>query len=135
MISAGGFHLVTLPLDRSLTLRLDLLSRPFGEWETGPVSDNDAALLIYPEIVLAYSPSVSFSLRSIISPLDLSAMSTFGMSWNIFDAFKLIGSLSLSTGDDGDLFAWSPTDPNDPTSSDPAKPASFSATIGSSWVF
>ena len=127
MISAGVFHLVTLPLDRSLTLRLELLTRPFGTWETGSVADDTAAILLYPELVLSYSPSLSFSLRSIISPLDLSAVSTLGMSWNIFDAFNLIGNISIATGDDGDLFAWSSTDPT--------KPSSFSATIGSSWIF
>jgi len=125
MISAGAFHLVALPLDRSLTLRLELLTRPFGTWEPGPVDDDTAAILLYPELGLSYSPSLSFSLRSIISPLDLSAMSTLGMSWNIFDAFNLIGSISLATGDEGDLFAWSSS-----TSS-----SSFSATVGSSWVF
>ena len=135
MISGGIFHLVKLPLDRSLTLRLEFLTRPFGTWETGPVKDSDAALLLYPEILLAYSPSLSFSLRSIISPLDLSANSTVSMSWNIFDAFNLIGSVSLTTGEEGDLFAWVTTDPNDPTLPHPTKPASFSATIGSSWVF
>ncbi len=126
MISAGILHLVTLPLDRSLTLRLELLTRPFGAWETDPVTDGTAAILLYPELVLSYSPSLSFSLRSILSPLDLSAMSTLGMSWNIFDAFNLIGSLSLFTGDQGDLFAWNSTDTTKP---------SFSATVGSSWVF
>ena len=127
MISAGVFHLVTLPLDRSLTLRLELLTRPFGSWETGPVADDTAAILLYPELMLSYSPSLSFSLRSIISPLDLSAKSTLGISWNIFDAFNLIGNISLSTGDDDDLFAWSSTVTT--------KPPSFSATVGSSWVF
>ncbi|HKM08499.1 MAG TPA: hypothetical protein VJ869_16190 [Sphaerochaeta sp.] len=127
MISAGLFHLVTLPEDRGLTLRLEFLTRPFGKWETGPVQDATAALLLYPELVLSYSPSLSFSLRSIFSPLDLSAMSTFGVSWNIFDAFTLIGSLSLATGDDGDLFPW--------RTADTTKPTSFSATVGSSWVF
>ena len=127
MISGGLFHLVELALDRSLTLRLEFLSRPFGSWEAGPVSDSSATLLLYPELVFAYSPSLSFNLRSIISPLDLSAMSTLGVSWNIFEAFNLIGSLSLATSDDGDLFAWSPTNPG--------KPASFSATVGSSWIF
>ena len=127
MISGGLFHLITLPQDRSLTLRMEFLTRPFGRWETEPVKDSDAALLLYPELALAYSPSLSFSLRSIISPLDLSALSTIGMSWNIFDAFNLIGNISIATGDDGDLFAWSSTDPT--------KPSSFSATIGSSWVF
>ncbi|MDD2297426.1 MAG: hypothetical protein PHX79_06385 [Sphaerochaetaceae bacterium] len=125
IISGGFFHLVTLPQERSLSLRLEFLTRPFGSWEIGPVSDDSAALLLYPELVLAYSPSLSFTLRSIISPLDLSAMSTIGVSWNVFEAFNLIGSLSLATGDDGDLFAWSSTD----------TPASFSATVGSSWVF
>ncbi len=127
MISGGIFHLVTLPLERTLTLRLEFLTRPFGRWEPAPVKDSDAALLLYPELGLSYSPSLSFSLRSIISPLDLSAMTTIGMSWNIFDAFNLIGSVSVATGDDGDLFAWSSTDTT--------KPPSISATIGSSWVF
>ena len=127
MISGGLFHLITLPQDRSLTLRLEFLTRPFGSWKTGPVKDDDAALLLYPELALAYSPSLSFSLRSIISPLDVSAMSTLGMSWNIFDAFNLIGSISLATGDDDDLFAWN--------SSKPKPPASLSVTVGSSWIF
>ena len=131
MISGGIFHLVTLPLDRSLTLRLEFLTRPFGKWIAGPVNDASAALLLYPELALTYSPSLSFSLRSIISPLDLSAMSTLGVSWNIFNAFNLIGSLSLATGDDGDLFYWSSVDQLDPNK---AKP-SLSATIGCSWVF
>ncbi len=128
MISAGIFHLVTLPLDRSITLRLELLTRPFGQWKAGPVSDSDAALLFYPELVLSYSPSLSFSLRSIFSPLDLSAMSTLGVSWNIFEAFNLIGSISILTGDDGDLFPWSTTKASTASNS-------FSATIGSIWVF
>ena len=127
MISGGLFHLITLPQDRSLTLRLEFLTRPFGSWKTGPVKDDDAALLLYPELALAYSPSLSFSLRSKISPLDLSAMSTFGVSWNVFDGFNLIGNISIATGDDDDLFAWN--------SSKPEPPASFSATIGCSWIF
>ena len=131
MISAGIFHLVTLPLDRSITLRLEFLTRPFGKWEIGSVNDKTAAILLYPELVLAYSPSLSFSLRSIFSPLDLSAMSTLGVSWNIFDAFNLIGSLSVASGDDGDLFAWSSVDQLDPNKPKP----SLSAFIGSSWVF
>ncbi len=127
MISAGIFHLVPLPLDRSLSLRLELLTRPLGRWETGPVTDATAALLLYPELVLSYSPFLSFSLRSIFSPLDISAITTFGMSWNVFDAFNLIGSISLATGDEGDLFAWA--------TADPTKPASLSVTVGSSWIF
>ena len=135
VVSGGIFHLVTLPLDRSLSLRLEFLTRPFGAWESGPVSDTDAALLLYPELLLSYSPSLSFSLRSIISPLDLSARSTLGVSWNIFDAFNLIGNISLATGDEGDLFAWITTDPSKPTLPDPTKPASLSVTVGSSWIF
>ena len=128
MISGGIFHLVTLPLDRSLTLRLEFLTRPFGRWETGPVNDKTAALLLYPELALSYSPSLSFSLRSIISPLDLSAMSTLGASWNIFDGFTLVGNIAILTGDDGDLFAWSTTNTGKASTS-------FSVTVGSSWVF
>lgn len=129
LISAGLFHLVTLPLDRSLTLRLELLTRPFGQWETGPVIEGTEALLLYPELVLSYSPSLSFSLNSIISPLDLSAMSSLAVSWNVFDGFNLIGSVSLATGDEEDLFPWIATN------SDNEASPSFSASIGSSWIF
>ena len=127
VISGGIFHLVTLPLDRSLSLRLEFLTRPFGAWGSGPVSDTDAALLLYPELLLSYSPSLSFNLGSIISPLDLSAMSIIGASWNVFDGFSFMASISLAAGDDGDLFSWTTTDSD--------KPASFSVTIGSSWIF
>lgn len=126
IISGGFFHLVALPVDMSLTLRLEFLTRPFGKWQTGPVKDETAALLLYPELVFAYSPSLSFILRSIISPLDLSAMSIVGVNWNVFEAFNLAGSISLATGDDEDLFAWS---------SSKTDSSSFSATIGSSWIF
>ena len=129
MISAGIFHLVSMPRDRSLTLRLEILARPLGTWKTGPVTDETAAILLYPELGFTYSPSLSFSLRSIISPLDISAMSSLGLSWNVFDAFSITGNLTLCTGNDGDLFAWSSTDPTK------TGIPSFSATVGSSWVF
>ncbi len=126
VISAGVFHLVQLASERSLTLRLEFLNRPLGSWEAETISDSNVALLLYPELVFAYSPFLSFTLRSIISPLDLSAMSTFGINWNAFDAFNLIANISLATGEDEDLFFWR---------SAIGSPPSFSVTIGSSWIF
>jgi hypothetical protein len=127
VISGGLFHLVELPLGRSITLRLEFLSRPLGSWKWGAVSDDSATLLLFPDLVFVYSPALSFTLRSIISPLDFSTLNTIGVNWNLFDAFNLVGSISVATGNDGDLFAWS--------SSNPLSPPSLSLTIGSSWIF
>ncbi|MDT4760992.1 hypothetical protein [Sphaerochaeta sp. PS] len=123
LVSGGIFYLQRLPHERSLTLRLEALTRPFGDWKTHSVKDADAALLFYPELSLAYSPALSFSLRSIISPLDLSARATFSTIWNVFEAFNLVGSISCDAGNAGDLFPWNSTG------------SSLSVTVGSSWVF
>ncbi|WP_320129969.1 hypothetical protein [uncultured Sphaerochaeta sp.] len=122
-ISGGLFYLKYLQESKSLSVRLEFLARPLGTWAFGPVAnDNSCALLIYPEIVYAATSSVSFSLRSIFSPLDLSAMTTFATSWNVFEGFTLAGYLSTNLGDTGDLFVWNSL-------------YALTFSVGASWIF
>ena len=126
-ITGGLFYLKYLENDKALTLRLEFLARPLGKWNWGPVeNDTSCPLLIYPEITYTPGPSLAFSLRSIISPFDLSAMTTFATSWNVFEGFSLIGYVNANTGDAGDLFSWKSTNPSH---------SSLLFAAGASWIF
>lgn len=124
MISGGLYQLVRMEGDRNIGLRLEFLTRPFGNWAWAPVKDdNTCALLLYPEISYAPSSSLGLSLRAIVSPLDFSMNISMGASWAVYDGFSLIAYLTAPVGDVGDLFSW--------------KGSSSAATlsIGSSWIF
>ncbi|MFA6784054.1 MAG: hypothetical protein WCR13_04105 [Sphaerochaeta sp.] len=123
LASAGLFQYVQLENDRSMTLRLEFLLRPFGDWDLASALDNkNCALLLYPELNYAISPSLALSFQSILSPLDLSSKSTIGFSWNVFEGFSVLGYGSVTSGEAGDVFSWNAAD-------------SFSLSVGTSWVF
>ena len=125
MVSGGLFQYVQLENDRSLTLRMEFLLCPFGDWDLASALDNqNCALLLYPELTYALSPSLALSFQSILSPLDLSAKSTIGFSWNVFEGFSVLGYGSVNIGDAGDVFSWNAA----------TKP-SFSLSLGTSWIF
>ncbi len=63
-------------------------------------------MLIYPEIVFGLGQTVSLSLRSIVSPIDLSAQTTAGFSWNVFEGFNLLTYVTGNAGDGNDTFSW-----------------------------
>ncbi len=106
-ISCGLFYLYRIDRIRSMTLRFEGLIRPFGSWEE---VDSDASstygILLYPEITYAPSDTIHLLTRSIISPIDLSAKITAGVSWNIFQSFSLIGYVTGNVGDSTDIFSW-----------------------------
>ncbi len=123
LISGGLFHIQYLEADKNLSLRLEFLTRPGGNWKFEGQDDADCPLLLYPEIVYAPNSSLSWSLRSIISPLDFSANLTVGATWSVFEGFSLVGSLSSPFGESGDLFKFK--DQN----------SSVSLALGASWIF
>lgn len=104
-ISFGLFHLQQLNRISSLSLRLETLVRPFGRWQPA-AGARDYGLLLYPEIAYQVSESLNLSLRSLVSPLDLSAQLTFGADWNVYQGFSLLGYLVANAGESSDLFAW-----------------------------
>lgn len=105
LISGGLFHVLYLSDDRTLSLRLEMLTRPFGNWKLASQSEATCALLFYPEVVYSPTSSLSCSLRAILSPLDLSARLTGGASWSVFEGFSLVGYLAAPLGGSGDLLS------------------------------
>ncbi|OHD33209.1 MAG: hypothetical protein A2Y31_05370 [Spirochaetes bacterium GWC2_52_13] len=126
MLSAGLFHLVNVGWQGTLSFRLETLVRPFGDWEatTGPVKNY--GLYLYPEISYAPSDTWNLSLRSIVSPLDMSAVVMVGGSWNILQGFSFNGYVTANAGEPGDAFPWQSASPLSP---------SMSATVGMAWVY
>ncbi|MGH0052650.1 MAG: hypothetical protein ACQ5SW_04595, partial [Sphaerochaetaceae bacterium] len=131
VITGGIYHIQALTNERNLTFRLEFLTRPFGNWKAESQSDDTCPLLVYPEITFNPNSSLSWSFRSIISPLDFSFNASLGVNWAVFEGFSLIGYLSSPFGDEGDLFSWkgqipSPYGPID---------ARIALTFGASWIF
>ncbi len=83
------FQIVNIDHDSSLNLRLEALLLPWHNWEEKTDLFDDAendvilkayGIFIYPQIVYNISPGLSVSLQSVISPVDISAMTTLGFS-------------------------------------------------------
>ena len=104
-ISAGIFHMINLGLNRSLSFRLEGALRPGADWEEIP-GGADYALVLFPEVAFSPSDTVSLQLRSLISPVDLSALNLFSVSWNIYQGLTIFSYLSLPVGDGNDLYRW-----------------------------
>lgn len=110
-ISFGLFHLQRLSNagSDSISFRLDGLLRPLGDWEAQDSSrtnaDPEYALMLYPEIAWAPDQSLTLLCRSVVSPIDLSALVTAGVNWNVYEGLKLLGYLSLQAGEKTDLYS------------------------------
>ena len=111
ILSLGLFRLINLPYAGSLSLRVEAGIKPSGEWEELKNGNSDGelpdyGLYVFPEV--SYSPldNLSLQMRSIISPVDASALSIFGASWNTYQGFTVSGFISFMTGDEDDIFGW-----------------------------
>lgn len=109
-LSFGLFYLQQLSRISSMAFRLEGLVMPFHRWEESDPDDPGTlptyGLLLYPEVSYIPSDTVNLSLRSILSPIDLSAQMTAGITWNVFQGFSLIGYTTCNLGDSTDTFAW-----------------------------
>ena len=90
--------------DISLGWRIEFLVKPFCEWEESDTTGVEYGLYLFPSVNLVPQGNLVYSLSSIISPLDLSAHTTFGVSWNIYEELTLLGYASVQTGEAGDVF-------------------------------
>ncbi len=106
MITGGASydHFIGEYEDIMLGWRIEFFIKPFGEWEESDTPGADYGLYLFPSISLAPRGNLVFSLSSIFSPLDLSAHTTFGVSWNIFEELTLLGYASVQAGEVGDVF-------------------------------
>lgn len=107
-ITGGLFYLYPVDRIRTLSVRLETLFNPYGTWSES--SAQSYALLLYPELGMNLTDTVSAALRAILSPIDQSALCMASLDWNIFQGFTLFSSVTAQVGDSGDLFSWSSTD-------------------------
>ncbi|MBN1698626.1 MAG: hypothetical protein JW881_14015 [Spirochaetales bacterium] len=113
-LSFGLFHMIGLEGDSSLTLRLETALQPAQRWKeeatavTGPgiIEQPVYGIYLYPEIVYSPDSALSCQLRSVISPVDGSAVVFGGMSWNMYQGFTVGCMLSGMIGDENDHFGW-----------------------------
>ncbi len=108
-ISLGLFHMVEVGYDSSISFRLESVVLPFLNWREDDGEAGSYAMLLYPEVSFGIGQTVSISVRSIFSPIDLSAQITAGVSWNIFEGFNLLGYGTINAGDGDDTFSWDKT--------------------------
>lgn len=109
-LSAGAFHLQRLGERAVLSLRLEALAAPAGEWRESeavvpplPVY----GLLLYPEASLSIDTSVTVSARALVSPVDGSAVIVPGVSVSLHKGLALLAMAGISLGDATDTWAWS----------------------------
>jgi hypothetical protein len=127
----------------SLTLRTESLIYPAGAWKednSGPAGAEETAganfasqdrllapypeygILLYPEISWGITESAAVFVRSVFSPIDMSALTSIGGSWNIFTGFDLLGFISIEGGGETDTYAY-------------GRPGWFSVTAGGKYIF
>ncbi len=109
-ISMGLFHMMEVGYNNSLSFRLESVILPYLNWEGDEGAAGSYAILVYPEISLGLGSTVRMSLRSIVSPIDLSAQITSGLSWNVFEGFNLLAYTTVNAGDGDDTFSWNKSD-------------------------
>jgi len=108
-LSAGVFHLQRLGPRTVLSLRLEALCAPAGEWQESEAPAPPApvyGLLLYPEASLAVDSSVTVSARALVSPVDGSAVIVPGVSVTLHKGLSLLAMASLALGDNTDSWAW-----------------------------
>ena len=112
-ISASVFRQLKLGPDRDLTFRLEAAIRPGALWQeasgaeaiqAGLPGAPEYGLYLFPEVALPLSDTLSLQLRSLISPVDLSALSMVSVSWNVYQGLHIYNYLSLMNGDGDDLY-------------------------------
>jgi len=106
-ITAGFSRIESFRGGGSLTVRLEALVQPGQNWSEQPASDAEYGLLLYPEVSWGITETVSTFARSVFSPLDFSAFTTLGASWNVYQGLDVIGYFSFQLGEAGDLYGWS----------------------------
>jgi len=104
-ISAGLFHFADLGGSASLSFRLEAAIRPGSGWSE-TAGGVDYGIFLFPEIAFSPSDTLSLKLRTLLSPVDLSALIVAGVSWNIYQGLDLFNYLSLMAGDSDDLYSW-----------------------------
>ena len=110
ILSLGFFHMQEINRNNTLNLRLETLCFPYQNWEDQDMRDTIYGIYIYPEISWTTGSGTYYSVQSVISPLDASAMITAGAGWNIYQGLFLVGYATFLAGDEDATFAWDRSD-------------------------
>ncbi len=105
-LSAGVFRRFDVARDRRLTGRFETLMQPAGKWEDQNNPEAEYAILLYPELVFSPGRTLDLIARSVVSPIDESALITGGVSWNVFGGFRAQAFAGVEAGDKDSIFAW-----------------------------
>jgi hypothetical protein len=92
--------------DGNVNFRFETALTPFGEWEESDSPASPYGLYLYPEVSYSPKDNLSFQLRSIISPVDGSAIAMAGTSWNPFQGLTFNIFAAAMIGDENDSFGW-----------------------------
>ncbi len=105
--SVGFLHIHSFPSGAGLSLRLETLVRPGGEWEAAPnglETGERYGVSLFPEVVWTPNATVSVYLRSLISPLDASGQITPGFRWNAVEGATIYSFVNLAAGEVSDSY-------------------------------
>jgi hypothetical protein len=108
VVSCGLSSLLYLDPSGSFSFRLEALLRPYAIWDaaSAPGTPPDYGIYAYADIAYAPDDTLSFLLRSIVSPVDASAVVFGGAYWNVYQGFTLGFFASAMLGESGDTFGW-----------------------------
>lgn len=120
IITGGFFDSLTQAYTMGVSWRVEFLLRPEGAFSpltTGEIAEvleitesgggtlaGEYGLYVYPSLTLSPRDRLSFTFSSILSPVDLSANSFFGVEWNIYEALTILGSIAIQAGETDDVF-------------------------------
>jgi hypothetical protein len=109
-LSAGIFTLISLPAGCSGSVRLEAGIRPGAAWQApeAPPGEEETGygLYLFPELILAPRDNLSFQLRSLLSPLDGSALIMGTVSWNVYQGLTALATASCQAGEEEDTYGW-----------------------------
>ncbi|MEM5947539.1 hypothetical protein WKV44_03175 [Spirochaetia bacterium 38H-sp] len=106
-ISCGIFFLNPIEIGETISLRLEALIIPSASWqeETYNAGSTKYGLQIYQEAIIAPTDRLSFILRSITSPIDLSALIITGTDFNLSQNLHIYAFFSAQAGEKSDTYS------------------------------
>lgn len=99
-LSGGAFHVFSLPLDQSLSVRLEGAVRPADIDDGLPSGATIGTLVDY-----SVSPTVTVGLQSLVRPTDPSALVASNVSWSIDQGLTLLAAATATFGPPDSDFA------------------------------
>ncbi|MCF7945102.1 MAG: hypothetical protein K9L75_06185 [Spirochaetia bacterium] len=100
-VTAGFYTSIPIGFRDMISIRAEGEILPDGIWEkkdTGLGADSYYGLQLYTDVSYPADSTMDLMLRSMISPIDLSALLIPGVIWKPMEGFSLIGTASIALG-------------------------------------